>query len=126
MGVLSLLLWIASALAIGTFIVWRAIPRREAVRNGVFVASAATLLSLLLLLSMLYANPNDDSGVVVASTVDVVSGPGKQYEVEFKLHSGAQVRLVDSRQGWVRIALPGDDLQGWAPSDTVEALRRGG
>ena len=126
MGILSLLLWVVSAIAIGALVVWRAVPRRAAVRNGAVVASAATLVSLLLLLSMLYANPNDDSGVVVASTVDVVSGPGKQYEVEFKLHSGAQVRLVDSRQGWVRIALPGDDLQGWAPSDTVEALRRGG
>ena len=126
MGVISLLLWIVSAIAIGTLIVWRVVPRRAAVRNGAVVASAATLLSFLLLLSMLYANPNGDSAVVVASTVDVVSGPGTQYELEFPLHSGAQVRLVDSRQGWVRIALPGDDLQGWVPSDAVEALRRGG
>ena len=126
MGVLSLLLWIVSALAIGALIVWRAVPRRAAVLNGAIVASAATLVSFLLLLSMLYANPNDDSAVVVASTVDVMSGPGDQYETEFTLHSGAQVRLIDSRQGWVRIALPGDDLQGWAPSDAVEALRRDG
>ena len=126
MGVLSLLLWVASALALGTLIVWRAVPRRTAVRNGAIVSSAATLLSLLLLLSMLYANPNDDSAVIVESTVDVVSGPGEQYETEFTLHSGAQVRLVDSRQGWVRIALPGDDLQGWAPLNAVEGLRRGG
>ena len=126
MGVLSLLLWVASAIAIGALIVWRAVPRRTAVRNGTIVASAATLLSLLLLVSMLYANPNDDSAVVVESTVNVVSGPGEQYETEFTLHSGAQVRLVDSRQGWVRIALPGDDLQGWAPSNAVEAVRRGG
>ncbi len=126
MGVLSLLLWVASAIAIGALIVWRAVPRRTAVRNGAIVASAATLLSLLLLVSMLYANPNDDSAVVVESTVNVVSGPGEQYETEFTLHSGAQVRLVDSRQGWVRITLPGDDLQGWAPSNAVEAVRRGG
>ena len=126
MGVLSLLLWVVSAAGIGALILWRAVPRRIAVRNGAVVASAATLLSLLLLLSMLYANPNDDSAVVVASTVDVVSGPGEQYETEFTLHSGAQVRLIDSRQGWLRIALPGDDFQGWAPSNAVEALRRGG
>ena len=126
MGVISLLLWVGSAAGIGTLVVWRSVPRRTAVRNGAVVASAATLVSLLLLLSMLYANPNDDSAVVVASKINVVSGPGDQYETEFTLHSGAQVRLVDSRQGWVRIALPGDDLQGWAPSNDVEALRRGG
>ena len=126
MGIMSLLLWIVSAAGIGALIVWRGVPRRTAVRNGAVVASAATLVSLLLLLSMLYANPNDDSAVVVASQIDVVSGPGEQYETEFTLHGGAQVRLVDSRQGWVRIALPGDDLQGWARSNAVEALRRGG
>lgn len=126
LGAISLLLWFASALVIGALIVWRAIPRRTAVRNGAIVTSAATILSLLLLLSILYANPNDDSGVVVASTVNVVSGPGEQYETEFTLHSGAQVRLVDTRQGWVRIALPGNDLQGWAPSNAVEAVRRSG
>ncbi len=124
-GAISLLLWVASALATGTLIVWRAVPRRTALRNGAMIASAATLLSLLLLLSTIYANPNDDSAVVVVSTIDVVSGPGEQYETEFTLHGGAQVRLVDSRQGWVRIALPGDDLQGWAPSNAVEAVRRG-
>ena len=125
-GVLSLLLWVGSAVAISALVVWRAVPRRTAVRNGAIVASAATILSLLLLLSMLYANPNDDSGVIVASKIDIVSGPGEQYETEFTLHSGAQIHLVDTRQGWVRVALPGDDLQGWAPSNAVEAVRRGG
>ena len=126
MGVLSLLLWVVSAIGIGALIVWRTVPRRTVVRNGAVIVSVATLLSLLLLLSMLYANPNEDSGIVVASKINVVSGPGEQYETEFTLHGGAQVRLVDSRQGWVRIALPGDDLQGWAPSYAVEALRHGG
>ena len=125
-GSLSLVLWIVSALAIGTLVLWRDIPRRNALRNGAIATSALTLVSLVLLLSMLYANPNDDSGIVVESTVDVMSGPGDQYLTEFTLNSGAQVRIVDTRQGWVRIALPGDDLQGWAPSNAVEAVRRGG
>ena len=125
-GAISLLLWLVSAVAIGTLIVRRDVPRRSDIRNGAIAASAVTLLSLALLLTMLYANTNDNAGVVVASTVDVMSGPGKQYETEFTLNSGAQVRLVDTRQGWVRIALPGDDLQGWAPSGDIEAVRRGG
>lgn len=125
-GAISLLLWIVSALAIGTLVVWRDVPRRNALRKGAIAASSLTLVSLVMLLTMLYANTNDDSGVVVESTVNVMSGPGKQYETEFELNSGAQVRLIDTRQGWVRIALPGDDLQGWAPSSAVEAIRRGG
>ena len=125
MGALSLFLWVVSAIAIGALVLWPSLPRRTAVRNGAIATSAATLLSFLLLLSMLYVNPNDDSAVVVESTLDVVSGPGDQYSTEFTLHDGAQVRIVDSRQGWVRVALPGDELQGWAPSNAVEAVRRG-
>ncbi len=126
MGVIALLLWLASSLGIITLILWRAVPKRTTVRNGAIVASVVTLMSLLLLLNLLYANPNDNSGVVVESSVDVMSGPGDQYGTEFTLHGGAQVRLVDSRQGWVRIALSGGDFQGWAPSSAVEAIRRRG
>ena len=70
------------------------------------------LVSLLLLLSMLYSNPYDNTGVVTVETVRVLGGPGPQYAKEFTLHSGARVRLVDSRQGWLRISFPGGELQG--------------
>ncbi len=125
-GATALLLWLVSAAAMGLLIVWRGIPRRNVLRNGAVAASVVTFAMFIVLLTMLYANPNDDSGVIVETTVDVMSGPGDQYETEFTLNSGAQVRLVDTRQGWVRIALPGDDLQGWAPSNAVEAIRPGG
>lgn len=124
LGAATLLLWTVSTLAIGALVVWNAVPRRVAVRNGAIVTSAATVAALLLLLSMLYANPNDDTGVVTDATLDVASGPGTQYPTEFTLHSGAQVRLVDSRQGWLRIALPGGELQGWAQSNAIEAVER--
>ena len=74
------------------------------------------LVPLVLLLSMLFSNPYENTGVVTARTVEVLSGPGPQYGDEFALHSGAQVRLVDSRHGWLQVALPGGELQGWLPS----------
>ena len=54
----------------------------------------------------------------------VVNGPGPQYEREFTLRSGAEVQLADSRQGWLRVSLPGGDLHGWAPSHAIESVRR--
>ena len=126
LGAVALLLWVVSGLAIGTVLVWRAIPLSAAMRTGAGVTSAATLLSFLLLLSMLYSNPYDNTGVVTAETVEVLSGPGPQYAEEFTLHSGAQVRLTDSRHGWLRIALPGGELQGWALSHAIEAVGRDG
>jgi tetratricopeptide (TPR) repeat protein len=62
-----------------------------------------------------------DSAVVVAAEVEVYSGPGEDYLTEFTLHAGAEVRLVERRGDWVRIALPGD-LQGWAPDEAVSEL----
>jgi hypothetical protein len=40
---------------------------------------------------------------------------------EFSLHAGADVRIIERREKWVRVAIPGG-LQGWAPDDAVIAL----
>ena len=80
------------------------------------------LATLALLLSILHSNPYESTGVVTAGTVEALSGPGPQFAGEFTLHSGAQVRLVDSRHGWLQVALPGGELQGWLPAHTIEAV----
>ena len=123
-GVLALLFWTVTGLAIGILLVWRALPLRNGIRTLAAVSAVATLILLLLLLSTVFANPHDSTGVVTADSVDVVSGPGPQYSEEFTLHSGAQVRLTDSRHGWWRIALPGGELQGWVPAHAIEKVGR--
>lgn len=67
-----------------------------------------------------YKNQDTPPAVIVAEAIDVTSGPGtsEQYLVEFTLHSGAEVSLLESRPGWQRITLPGD-LQGWVPDEAV-------
>jgi hypothetical protein len=71
-----------------------------------------------------YVLQNTPPAVIVAPEVDVTSGPGSgdQYLVEFNLHSGAEVRLLESRPGWRRIALPGDEFQGWVPEEALVAV----
>ena len=61
-------------------------------------------------------------GVIVADTVEVTSGPGGQYVAEFTLHGGAEVSLVEMRGSWVRLALPGGELEGWVPANAVEPV----
>ena len=125
-GAAAFLLWAAGALAVSALILWPALPRRAILRSGAAAAFAAMLVPLALLLSMLYSNPYANTGVVTAGTVAVLSGPGPQYAEEFALHSGAQIRLVDSRHGWLRVALPGGELQGWAPAYAIEAVGQNG
>ena len=122
LGVAALLLWTVSGLAIGALLVWRAFPLGRAVRALAVVLTLATLASFLLLVSMVYANPYDNTGVVTAPAVEVVSGPGPQYSEEFTLQNGAQVRLTDSRHGWWKVALPGGELQGWVPAHSIETV----
>ncbi len=122
LGVAALLLWAASGLFIGALFVWRTFYLRRLFRAIAASLTVATLASFLLLVSMILANPYDNTGVVIAESVDVVSGPGPQYAEEFTLHSGAQVRVTDSRHGWVRVALPGGELQGWVPANALEAV----
>ena len=59
--------------------------------------------------------------VIVAQAVEVRSGPGEDYLAEFTLHTGAEIRVLERRGDWVRIALPGD-LQGWVPGEAMESL----
>ncbi len=60
--------------------------------------------------------------VVLATEVGVRTGPGVDFLLEFKLHEGTKVRLVEGRDRWVRVAIEGTDLTGWLPGDTVEGI----
>ena len=122
LGIVALLLWTVTGLAIGALLVWRDFPLRRFIRSLSVLLVVATLTFFLLVVSMALADPYDNTGVVTVAIVDVVSGPGPQYAEEFTLHSGAQVRVTDSRHGWWRIALPGGELQGWVPAHAIEKV----
>ncbi len=122
LGTAAILLWVASGIAIGALLVWRVFPLRRVLHTVTVFATVATAMSLLLVVSMTYANPYDDTGVVTAAAVEVVSGPGPQYSEEFTLFSGAQVRVTDSRHGWLRIELPGGELRGRVSSHTIDLV----
>ncbi len=74
------------------------------------------VVAVLALGSYLYVDNGQAEGVIVATEVDVTSGPGTQYVTEFTLHDGAEVRVVEARGSWVRLALPGGELEGWVPA----------
>ena len=124
LGAVAILLWFIGGFAVAALILRPEMRRRAVLRGGAVMALTLMLVPLMLLLSMLYSNPYDNTGVVTAETVKVLSGPGTQFPREFALHSGAQVRLVDSRHGWLQVALPGGELEGWLPAHTIEAVGR--
>lgn len=122
LGIAAILLWAAIGTAIGALIIWRAFPLRRAMRAATAFATVSTAMLFLLVASMTYANPYDNTGVVTVASIEVVGGPGPQYSDEFTLHSGAQVRVAGSRHGWLKIELPGGELSGWVPSHSIEIV----
>ena len=126
LGLVALGMWLVCGVAIGGLLIWRAFSMRNVARVFAYLVVAASLASSLTFLSTLYANPYDSTGVVIVDAVEVRDGPGWQYSEEFIIHSGAQVRMTDSRHGWVEISLPGGELQGWVPAYELEAIGRDG
>jgi hypothetical protein len=95
---------------------------RRALQYALVIVGIVLVVGILALGSSLYLGNDRSEGVIVATEVDVTSGPGAQYVAEFTLHSGAEVQLVEVRSNWVRLALPGGGLEGWVPANAVEAL----
>jgi hypothetical protein len=61
--------------------------------------------------------------VVVAAIAPVSAEPNANTITEFSLHSGAEVEIREQRGEWVRLALPGGQVQGWIPATAVESVQ---
>lgn len=123
---IAFLLWLISA------IVWvlyrRRILDRPRLREGLsyLLGLIAFLLvcAVVVLTVRITLMNNRPAAVIVAAEVDVLSGPGEQYVTEFTLHGGSKVSLIETRGQWSRLALPGEELQGWIPRDAMEPISR--
>jgi tetratricopeptide (TPR) repeat protein len=120
-ALLALGLWFLMCVA---FVVAIFQPRWRRLSAGTMAILAILLLiGLMSMANRLYKETQSPPAVIIAPQVDVTSGPGggDQYLVEFELHAGAEVRLLESRIGWRRITLPGN-LEGWVPGEAVEPV----
>jgi tetratricopeptide (TPR) repeat protein len=62
-----------------------------------------------------------DYGVVIAAEVEVRSGPGDNYILQFTGHEGLEFRVDGKSEGWLRISLP-NGIRGWIPEEAVEII----
>ena len=116
---ITLGLWVLlCALAVAA-ILW---PRgRQGLGYVIGVVAVLLVLGLLSVTIRVADARGGNPAVVVAQSVETRSGPGTDYVAEFTLHAGAEVRVLEQRESWARVALPGD-LQGWLPGEAVEEL----
>ncbi len=113
--VVNLLLWLV--------LILRVHRRGSEVLRWTFM----TLLLLLLVtggsLAVRYLKPLEVA-VIIPQEIDVRSGTNVQDVVLFKLHAGTEVRVVDRREGSVRIALPEEGRGGWIEAQHAEVVTR--
>ncbi|MBN1995049.1 MAG: tetratricopeptide repeat protein [Anaerolineae bacterium] len=120
-AVLALVLWVLlcyfAVLAI-------LLPRFRYVFGWIMAGLVLFLaVGLISVAGRLYNEWRYPPAVVVAPETQITSGPGdtQQYLLEFTLHAGTEVRLLESRSEWKRITLPGN-LQGWATAAAIEEV----
>jgi tetratricopeptide (TPR) repeat protein len=94
-------------------------------RGELWLALAAIgfclLLALLPLAARVYTDSQRPLAVVVALSAPVMSGPGEEYLEIFELYAAAEMRLLETRNGWVRFILP-SGRQGWLPRRVIEVV----
>lgn len=95
---------------------------REGVQYVLVATSLVLALGLVGLGARLYVENVHPEGVVVANEANVTSGPGSQYVTEFTLPGGVEVDILETRENWVRLAVPNSELQGWTPANAVTAV----
>jgi tetratricopeptide (TPR) repeat protein len=118
MAVMALIIWLLLA---ALFLVYRH-ARREWLQYALILVALLFMIAAFSLGSRVYLENSRPEAVVLAEEVDVLSGPGAQYVTEFTLHSGAKVSLLENRGKWSRLALPGEQLQGWVAAETIAAV----
>lgn len=122
MAVATLALWFVLIILLITF--WRL--GQSSLKQEVFylliVVAILLVGGLFSLGGRLYVENVRPDGVIMAEEIEVMSGPGSQYIVEFSLHNGTEVSILEERSNWTRLALTGGQLQGWVPASAVEAV----
>jgi len=121
MMILLLALWLLICLTAGFYIIMP--PYRRELGWLIIGWVGLLFLSAAAIGSSLYAEARNPTAVVILSEVEVTEGPGSadEFSINFALHAGTEVRIIDRRLGWRQIALPGD-LNGWVPNNAIELV----
>ncbi|GAB5489956.1 MAG: tetratricopeptide repeat protein [Phototrophicaceae bacterium] len=107
---------------IAFFFIWAIGIRQKRYKITISLLAVIMLISVGLLSARLYVETQRPAGVILSADTAVMTGPGDNYLSLFTLYEGAEMRILDEREGWVRIMLP-DNRQGWIRESTMRFVR---
>ncbi len=97
------------------------VSKRKTFLYTVGMLSVFLILFVIFLFSKINSENFVKKAIVISQKVDVRSGPKEDYLLQFTLHEGAEIYVVEERQSWYEISLS-KDLRGWLPKDAVEII----
>jgi len=106
------------SIALGILILFR--RSKRALLLGLTLCLVVFIIFLSSLAIKLYFN-SVISGVLIAPQVEVRSGPGGDYILQFTGHEGLEFQIKGEAEGWYRISLP-NGVKGWIPKEAVEII----
>lgn len=122
---LTMAIWFLMAIL---FMAWRLQDQgttRNITRNVTIVLFLLLAVAGLSLGGRLITERILPEGVVIAPIVAVSSEPGVQSEPAFNLQNGAEVSLMETLGEWARLEVPGSQIEGRVPLETVETVASG-
>ena len=109
--------WLIAILGVIAIFVWRT---RRVLVHVLAVLGIIFVLSLISL-GVKIQDAGVTQAIVTAPKVNVYSGPGDDYMLQFTVHEGSKFDVEGERQEWYRVRL-GGDLEGWAPKDALTVV----
>ena len=88
------------------------------------------MLKMLLILSFTFffianylviKNKNTIEGVIYTNSIDITSAPTNNSTVQFTIHAGSKVQIIDQIQDWVNIRLK-NGSSGWVKEVHIKKL----
>ncbi|KAA3621984.1 MAG: tetratricopeptide repeat protein [Flavobacterium sp.] len=97
----------------------------ERKKRVLFASSVVALFLLMASVAMAFTTyadyQNDNPAIVFSEQVEVKDAPSVGGEVNFLIHEGTKVQVLDRETDWVRIRLE-DGKDGWIPSADIKEL----
>jgi hypothetical protein len=120
---IGLVVWALLCLSFVMFFSWRHEPRR---RPAGVILTAVLLVFIIwsaIFAGMIWRQETVREGVVLASKVDIRSGPAEDDPVLFTIHEGHKLGIRGTSDEWYQIVLP-NGWNGWTPARFIGEIQR--
>lgn len=121
-AIVAVTLWFLAGLLFVGFRYLESGRLRTAFQYALLITVLLVVITGLSLGSRLSTGESLPEGVVVVPAIAVSSEPEEGYATDYSLFSGAEVRFVETRGGWIRLSMPDGALESWIPLTTVELV----